>query len=185
MLNDLRKHATMLMVLLILVVVKFIIVPTLAWQEGLISENESYQSRIDRVQALTENREQLQESLNIVDKQQTLAQSLVHQYSDEAVFKLKMQKLLDNWAAKYDVKLSNVNWLTAVELRGSDIIKYPISAKVLGPSHDVIQFISYVESLSPIVDVDSLNLNIKRQRGRILGSIDGQLTVNLYMEAKS
>lgn len=185
MLSDLKKHATLLIVLVILVVVKFIVVPIIEWQEGLILENESYQSRIDRVQGLSENRERLQQSLNTVEKQQQLAQSLVHQYSDEATFKLKLQKLLDSYAAKYNVKVSNVNWLTTVEMIDGAIIKFPIRMKVRGPTSKVVQFINYLESLSPIIDVDALNLNVKRQSGRALGSIDGQLTINLYMGADS
>jgi len=180
--QELKQHAWLLSLVVLLVIAKFIIMPIFIWQDALLADIRvltTKQQKISKVLANQHNNQQLAEqlltSLKPVD-------ALFFPYQSETRFKLSQQKMLEALLAEHNLNVGNVGWQVTTAFEQLNVTRYPINIRFTGKTADTIKFIAAIESNSRHIEISKLNLTLKGQRGEKIGRINGNITLRLFME---
>lgn len=178
--NELKKHANLLIVLLILVCVKFIIVPIVDWQNNTIDVINRLESKQYKINRLISEQESLQSASTQVNENLANAEKLLFPFTNDSTFKLINQKMLEEIFNKYDLKLENVGWITSSNLTDIYVIRYPIELQFSGRTEDLIRCIVHFESYAKLIEIKEFNVTFRGQNQEKMGAVRGRMTLNLY-----
>jgi len=177
---ELKKHALLIAFIAILIVIKFVLIPVIEWQDNQLQEIrllEKKQQKIDKVLLNTSKVENLNLQLNKVLLKVNTA---LFSYQKESIFKLNQQKMLEAMLKKHDLKLDRIGWKTSAEVSESAMIAYRLEMRLKGKTANVIQFITDLESHDKLIEINKFTVSFKGQNNKKLGTIIGNLTLQLY-----
>lgn len=179
--NELKQHALMLWLIALLVIIKFLLMPIFTWQAQLIADNtylEKKQQKVANVLNSNNNGEQLAKQLTNTLQQ---ANKMFFPFQTAASFKLTQQKNLEALLSKYELKSQNIGWQVSSLLKKIAVTRYSMQVRFTGKATDVIDFIAALEAQQQRIEINDFNFNIKGQRKKSLGRINGRVTLYFYV----
>jgi hypothetical protein len=183
---ELKKHAVLLILLAILLLVKVVIVPIFDWQDIMITDIKAQQKKLAKTEGVLgkENKlatfnQQISEQLNNIDK-------LFYPYQTESSFKLAQQKHFESLISEYKLKVRSFSWQAASQNKEIQSIRYQVQLRVSGDINNMIDFITAIETQGTYVDVNRLDISIKSQNEKSLGTTkNARITLRFYVNEKT
>ena len=175
MLEDLKKHQNALVLIALLIAIKFIILPILAWQDEVAARIELQQKALIKTQALIANEANIDLLLNSVQAQEQNLYAKYHSNDDIAQLKRDIQRAIEKKLDALGVKLQSIGWKEAPFDETKLINTVYLDYRVEGKAELVIEHLlaltlddkpSQIASLKLIFQRSELG-RIKRINGRV------------------
>lgn len=178
--NELKQHGWLLIIILILMVIKFIVVPTIEWQNEVIANIQLLERKQGKVINLLENKSEN----NIVNEKLTSyteqGNRLFFSYQQDSIFKLSQQKVLESLLAKHGLIAENIGWQASTKLEELSATRYLIQIRFKGEAINVIDFMLAIESQKQLISIKDFNISVIGQNRDTLGRMNGQISLYLY-----
>tara|TARA_R110002167_G_scaffold366448_1_gene597397 strand:- start:20056 stop:20679 length:624 start_codon:yes stop_codon:yes gene_type:complete len=180
--NEIKKHALALSLIAILIIVKFILVPVIDWQDNTLTNIrllEKKQIKIENV--LNDQTRNLSKKRQLIDIV-TDMEVAFFPYQSESAFKISQQKKLEALLSKYNLLSQNIGWQTSTVFDELSITRYPVQLRFQGELLDVITFFSVLESEQRKIKIADFNLSLKGQNEQELGTVNGRIVLYFYLK---
>lgn len=178
--DELKQHRLALSFILVLVAIRFIVVPWVDWQDELFEQTVLLQNNASRVEHVMSNQQELESS----HANQVSAIEQIENYfivtTDEASFRLDRQKWFEQLLEEHELSLNNIGWGRAREVVESRVIEHTLEVNLDGPTQNVVALMAKLQSESFYVDIRDMNVNFSRQTTKSLGRARVRLILGLY-----
>jgi hypothetical protein len=167
----------------LLVILKFLLVPLVQWQNNTlwsISQNDKRLSRAtDAITNINSKRGQLGTLQQKLDQLQTF----FYPSQDEASFKLEQQQWVEALIAEHNFKVSNIGWTYSAQVLGQPLIKHQLSVSFYGVTFELPNLYLALDSNPQWIDVTGFSFNLIGQNEKSLGRFRGSLDLVFYQFA--
>lgn len=181
---DFKKHALALYFIGILILLKFIFVPLMDWQDVKIAEQQLEQRKLNKTLALLKNESTITSQLNNLDSLLNEVSPLFYKWQNEPEFKREEQQRIETQLSKYDLKSKRIGWKESFPSEGSSILKYTIEYSFEGSGYQVLNYLIDLKASKHLVDTPQLNFSFRGQKAGSLGIISIFMSRNYYMRLK-
>ncbi|TMP66225.1 hypothetical protein CWB76_18550 [Pseudoalteromonas sp. S1609] len=175
------KHQLALGALVILIALKFLIVPLFDWQNSQLAQLANLQKRAVKSQNVIINQSQINQAQQTINAQLKAVNSLFVDYQRESEFKLAMQQQIEQIIANNQLQINTSSWLPSITVANNQLIRHQLRLNLKGKMRDFINLIILLESKTPKVELKSLNINLKGQNNESLGRVEGTVELAFYM----
>lgn len=175
------KHQLALGALVILIALKFLIVPLFDWQNSQLAQLANLQKRAVKSQNVIVNQSQINQAQQTINAQLKAVNSLFVDYQRESEFKLAMQQQIEQTIANNQLQINTSSWLPSITVANNQLIRHQLRLNLKGKMRDFINLITLLESKTPKAELKSLNINLKGQKSDGLGNMSGSLELAFYM----
>lgn len=175
------KHQLALGALVILIALKFLIVPLFDWQNSQLAQLANLQKRAVKSQNVIVNQSQINQAQQTINAQLKAVNSLFVDYQRESEFKLAMQQQIEQTIANNQLQINTSSWLPSITVASNQLIRHQLRLNLKGKMRDFINFITLLESKTPKAELKSLNINLKGQNNESLGRVEGTIELAFYM----
>ena len=107
--NSLMSQRNLLITLAVLLSIRFVVVPILNWQSDMVVQNIAKHTQLQKIISVVENKQNLSDRLAVVVDRKLQRQRLFFSSGDN--IKLNLQKEVESYFGRHNVKLSGFNWL--------------------------------------------------------------------------
>jgi len=183
--NELKQHALLLWIIVLLIAFKFLIMPIFAWQTQLIADNTYLEKQQQKVGKVLNDNNKNKQLLKQLVKEVKQTESMFFPFQTTAGFKLTQQKKLEALLTKHNLKSQNIGWQVSTVLNKLAVTRYSMQIRFTGETVNVINFIAALEAQQQRVEINDFNFNIKGQREKNLGKINGRVTLFFYVNQKN
>jgi len=180
--NEIKKHAVLLIILSILLIAKFIYIPIINWQNALHSEIQQQEKKLVKIDKVLRQKGKINQANFQLEKLLTIKTSVFFPSEEETKFQLKQQKMLESLFKKSKLKLTKFAWRRTQALASLSASHYKLQVNFSGKMSQLVQLMSAIESFTPYIEVSDFTFNIKRQKGPLLGMVTGNLILHLYTD---
>lgn len=177
---ELNKNQFLLSVLALLLLLNFIVVPAMNWQDAKVISN----------QRLVKQYQKTQQVINAIDKNQELKNTLSNELQpikaylypelEQVKFKLQIEQEIEVLLSKNQLDLLSIGWQNAQILDGLKITKFDANLRVKGRTINLIHFFYELEN-NPKIQLNDFNIDIT-SHGETLGNSNAKFTVAIYQE---
>jgi hypothetical protein len=141
---------------LLLVVIKFVLVPLSKWQDETIQKIQVLQTAVAKKEALIGNEKEIDKLLKKAESSHTeTAKHYKTDFSDSKSLQFKLQAQMEKLAKKSGIEITNTKWLFPSE---GEIIQAPIRISCEGNPKKIIHFLSLIENGRHFTSVDILRI---------------------------
>lgn len=175
------KHQLALGALVILIALKFLIVPLFDWQNSQLAQLANLQKRAVKSQNVIVNQSQINQAQQTINAQLKAVNSLFVDYQRESEFKLAMQQQIEQTIANNQLQINTSSWLPSITVANNQLIRHQLRLNLKGKMRDFINLITLLESKTPKAELKSLNINLKGQNNESLGRVEGTVELAFYM----
>lgn len=179
--NELKKYKYPLMLIAILCLFKFIIVPVFTWQDALIAENKLLERKVSKVESLIDDENALNSKLETTKNSLNELLTYFYPAKDAQAFRLAKQKEIEQQLAKYELKSSTVGWQNTVAIPDTPLTRFQLQYSFSGQSDQAIAYLLAQQSMGYWHELETLNINVRRQKAGRLGQMSITLRVSFYM----
>ena len=181
--NELKKHRFLLALITLLLVIKFIIVPLMEWQDSMVIDLKAKEKKLAKIEkvlseqsVVTADREKLELMLDNTEK-------LFFATQAESVFKLNQQQAFEKLLTKHQITTVNFSWEAKTELTPLKLIRYQIKTRLDGQFENLVSLYVDLENSKPWLQINDFNLSTSGNVDNSLGFVrSGNLTLSLYMQ---
>jgi len=181
----LKQHALALSLIALLVLIKFVIIPTLAWQELTISSNQLLQQRLNKSSYALNNEIQMQSDLIEITAQLLKIKAILFNYQSKSRFQLTEQKKLESLFEQHNIEITRLAWKLELPLPQWQVVQHEIRFDIKGLVVDLQKLQATLDSRVQWYNNDDFNFKFDKRRGNKLGKVTGRMTIKLYMKEKS
>lgn len=181
---ELKKHALALYLIGVLILLKFIFVPVIDWQDSVIAEHQLKQRKLSKANTLLNNKATLQEQAANLEEKLLNVAPYFYTWQEESVFKREQQQIIETELAKFDLRSKRIGWKESFPTDGQKVIKYNIEYSFEGSGYQVINYLVALKMHSYLTDTPQTNLSFRGQGAGKLGIISVFLSRNYYMQLK-
>lgn len=175
------KHQLALAALVLLVSLKFIVVPLIDWQNTQLAQLANLQKRAVKSQNVIINQSQINQAQQTINAQLEAINELFVNTQREGEFKLAMQQQIEQTIANNQLQINTSSWLPSIAVANNQLIRHQLRLNLKGKMRDFINLITLLESKTPKAELKSLNINLKGQKTDELGNMSGSLELAFYM----
>ena len=179
----LRNYPYLTGLLVLLLVLKFLLVPLIQWQNETLWSIKQNHKRLSRADTATVNISANQRQLGTLKLQLEQIQSVFYPPQKEASFKLEQQQLLESVLAEHNFKVSNIGWTYSAQVLGQPLIKHQLSVSFDGQTFDLPNLYLALDNNSQWIDVLGFSFNLIGQNENSLGKFRGSLDLVFYQHA--
>ena len=178
--QQLKKYKLLLLITLLLIVIKFIIVPIFNWQSVQISKAESQQLRLIKANSIIAQKESF--ILAADSAKESLRQYEDALFDSEEIngFKIDKQKEISRYLKENNLTLLNIGWQPELQFLNAQLHREQVRLNVGGQTHSVAQFIYFIEHHSKLVSVEQLSLNIRGLTTDESGTAEASMLISFY-----
>ncbi len=183
MIEELKNRPVLIGILLLLLLLNFVFVPALGWQNQVVDQisllqqqeakQRSHIARFSEYSAKIEQLESIQQQLNT---------SFYEQQSSDA-FQLEMQTRIEQWVDNSGLRLRTIGWDQAVEYDG--YLEFRLQLSVQGTVPQFQRLHKQLDSQSLRVEVEEMRLIVQRASKDNLGRVQGRFVLHFYMRNDS
>ena len=172
----------LLSILGLLLLLKFIIVPVLDWQNSLVEELSIKEQRLLKsVKAVDESKE-LTETLEQLTKKNEQLQSLLFEHKPDTEFQLKQQQLVEGIFEENEIEISNIGWSPKSYVEEWQLTKFELRINFSGNISKLQNVKLLLESQEKWVELSEFNFRFGKKRlGREI-TVSGNMKLNYYMK---
>jgi len=182
--NDLKKHAFLLSIIFVLIIMKFIVLPIFEWQDDKLSNIRLLEKKQIKVQQVLANQQEYIEANDNLFTIFNQVNSVFSHYKNESAFKLAQQKNIEKLLAEFNLKSQNIGWKGVSLVEQLQLQRFQVGIQFKGKSIDVINFIIALEKQPKWIDIIDFNFSIKGQKEGTIGRMDGRINMNMYNDAE-
>jgi actin-related protein len=179
--SEIQKYKYPLLIIAVLCMFKFIIVPTMTWQDSLIAENKLLQRKVNKVNLLLADETELAARLKTAQSQLNQATQYFYSYQAEQEFRLAQQKIIEQQLTNFELKSSTIGWQNVVTIPNTPLIRFQLQYSFSGQSEQVIAFLLSQQKLQQWQEAETLNINVRRQKAGRLGQMTVTTRISFYM----
>ena len=175
-----KKYKLLLLITLLLIVIKFIIVPIFNWQSVQISKAESQQLRLIKANSIIAQKESF--TLAADSASESLRQYEDALFDSEEIngFKIDKQKEISRYLKENNLTLLNIGWQPELQFLNAQLHREQVRLNIGGETHNVAQFIYFIENHSKLVSVEQLSFNIRGLTPDESGTAEASLLISFY-----
>lgn len=178
--QELKKHAALLVIIGLLSILKFVIVPIFDWQNDALLNIGLLEKKQNKIERLISNQKQAVgddvKLSEIVNK----SEAVFFVQHNESTFKLQQQKKIEDLLSKHNITASNFGWQATKEYVKISAKSYQLLINFSGQSYDVLALMLALETNPKLIGISDFNLRIKGQSKESMGMITGRFTLQLY-----
>lgn len=175
-----RNYPFLSVLLVLLLVLKFILVPVIEWQNDSVWNVQQKQKHLNRATEARQNISGNQSELNNLRQQLTQLQSYFYPQQSEASFKLAQQQILESLFADNNLKVDNIGWTYSAQMLGQPLIKHQLSVSLQGKTADLPALYLALDNGPQWIDVLSFSFNMLGQQAQSLGTFRGSVDLVFY-----
>lgn len=179
--SELQKYKYPLLIIAVLCMFKFIVVPTITWQEGLIADNKLLQRKVNKVNLLLSDETDLTAKLKAAQAQLNQVTEYFYNFKTEQAFRLEQQKIIEQQLTQYELKSSTVGWQNVVTIPNTPLIRFQLQYSFSGQSEQVIAYLLSQQQQKQWQEIETLNINVRRQKAGRLGQMTVSTRISFYM----
>jgi hypothetical protein len=179
----LRNYPYLTGLLVLLLVLKFLLVPLIQWQNETLWSIKQNHKRLSHAATASVNMSTNQRELSRLQQQLKQIQGVFYPPQKEASFKLEQQQLLESLLAKHHFTVSNIGWTYSAQVLGQPLIKHQLSVSFDGDTFDLPSLYLTLDRNPQWIDVMSFSFNLMGQNEKSLGRFRGSLDLVFYQLA--
>jgi len=180
-----KQHPRLLTLLAVLVVLRFILVPVLEWQESKIATISQLEKRLFKAERAIKTRAVNEQGVSSLLPYQQQVRALFYPAEAENTFKLARQQWLENLLAKHKVQAVNLGWQGSGQVAGLPLLKHKLELQFTAAMVDFPAFHLALQASPKLLEIDSLTLTLKGQRKNKLGRASGKMTMLFYQQQQA
>ena len=175
------KQKQLLLIVLVLVIVKFAIVPVYEWQNLTISENNSSNLRLVKSNLVIEQLDKMQASVNSMQAKKNDLQTLFFQHKGSNAFQLEQQQWLEKIFESSELEVKNIGWSVPLPRKEWQLIQHGVQVNFSGNIINLIKVKRQIESQEKWIGISKFNFRFDKKRPERLQATSGRITLNFYM----
>jgi hypothetical protein len=179
----LRNYPYLTGLLALLLVLKFLLVPLIQWQNETLWSIKQNHKRLSHAATAAVNMSANQRQLSQLQQQLKQIQAVFYPQLKEASFKLEQQQLLESLLAEHHFNVSNIGWTYSAQVLGQPLIKHQLSVSFDGDTFDLPSLYLTLDRNPQWIDVMSFSFNLMGQNEKSLGRFRGSLDLVFYQLA--
>ncbi|SUI75408.1 Uncharacterised protein [Shewanella morhuae] len=178
----LKKHPSLIVLIALLCVIKFIVVPITEWQALQVADIRLLNKRIVRAESALMQQAQNTEALSQLQLRVTSNNGLLYPHESENTFQLQIQQKIEELLAQYQLKSTNIGWLRTEDIKEYQVIRYQLQVRFEGPMVYVPSFQLALEQLPQWIEVSQFTAGLRYQSSTSLGDTNGMFVLDFFME---
>lgn len=179
--NDLKKHAVALGAIALLVIIKFVFIPILDWQDNALTDIALQQRKVAKINLLVQSKDVLtDQETELIEHLQRLNKRFYSQQNGNS-FKRKIQKTIEDDLKLRKLKIKNIGWQTTTDNPIAPLTQYSINYSFSGKGVDMVNYILAINASDKYSQVAVLNISFSEQRQGRLGYLSARLQRVFYM----
>jgi hypothetical protein len=185
MLEELKKYQLSLWVIGILILMRFIIIPIIEWQNEQLVEIkllQGQQSRIDNVLANSQQIENLDIELSSILEQSS---TLFLTSTDSASFQLERQQWVEDTTKLFNLNIVNVGWSPALTVPDIKLVGHVMLLNTEGNTVDTIRFIQALQAQLNFIEIQTFGFRISQIKDSVLGKSRTKLNLVFYRKVEN
>jgi len=171
------KQRSMLILLTFLLVIKFVIIPILDWQQEQITKIQVMSKRLTKVEQVLERLPTIKVALKSVQEENSLLQEKYYNNTSINTFKLQLQQQIERLFEQHNLTVKNFNWVLGVKGK-LDQERANISFR--GKTKDFALLQIAIARLPKLINTAQWTLHIKKMNDESLGEANGTLILIAY-----
>lgn len=181
--ETLKQKPYLITLLVLLVAMKFIVMPIIEWQNNKQVELQLSDKRLAKSQFAIANQDAIQPLIEKLQEQVQRTTVRLYPHQNENAFKLAQQKELETLVSDLGLKVNGIGWLNST-ITDNGIIQYQMQLNVSGDGVKIPQLFAAIEGGKHWIAVDDFNIAFRRQSKTNIGESNARMTLNYYMLAK-
>jgi hypothetical protein len=166
----------------ILIVIKFVFMPIIQWQNSLLADIALLKNKSSKIELLLNNQHETEQLLSTYTAVLKPMANIFNEKRPESDFKLAQQKWLESLMEKHGISIKNTSWQLVSTIESPKVKQFQLKVNFSGKTEDLRRIMQSLESQTPLVYVNDFLINIKKQSKTRLGSVSGSLTLHFYMK---
>jgi hypothetical protein len=166
----------------ILIVIKFVFMPIIQWQNSLLADIALLKNKSSKIELLLNNQHETEQLLSTYTAVLKPMAHIFNEKRPESDFKLAQQKWLESLMEKHGISIKNTSWQLVSTIESPKVKQFQLKVNFSGKTEDLRRIMQSLESQTPLVYVNDFLINIKKQSKTRLGSVSGSLTLHFYMK---
>ena len=180
--KELKKHQFLLSVVALLIIIKWLYVPIVDWQDERYFEIKQKQNRLSKSSAVLKQSNVYSQKNDLLADSLAIANDIFVEKQDDSLFKLEQQKFVEQMLSKLGLSLTRTVWENALESVEPQIKQYKMKVFFKGRTNDMVRYVTELEKHKPYIEVNDFIFNINKRNKEPFGSVSGNLTLSLYMK---
>lgn len=178
------KHQLALGLLGVLLALKFAVMPLIEWQNEQLSTIANLQKRVGKSQSVIANQAQINQAQQQIGAQLDAVNSLFFKHQAQSEFKLTKQQRIEQTVAHNQLQITSSNWLPSILVANGQLMRHSLRLSIKGSMLDYTNLITELESTTPKGELRTFNINVKGQRSKKLGRVEGSIELAFYMQVQ-
>ncbi|NMP32950.1 hypothetical protein HII17_15435 [Thalassotalea sp. M1531] len=183
--EELKKHPFAVGLIVILVAIKFVILPILNWQNKLIDEIRLNEKRLVKTQALIQNGDLLQKNYADLLAEESKLYSLYHVTDDLGNLQRILQRDIEDRLKNLGLKISSIGWKTPIKLDKASVSLIYIDYRIEGSSKNVINHILKLSLMAKPPKIEALNLVFQRSEVGKIKRLNARISLSFAVRSES
>lgn len=172
-----NKRKQMLSVLAVLLIARFVVVPVFDWQQQQITQIESQNNKLAKVQRVIARLPEISAELDKLQQSNQKLQALYANQASALAFKLQQQQRIEELFKVHNIEVKNFNWVAEIP---GEITQLRAKVFFSGKSKDLALLQLAIARLPKLLNVGEWTLQIRRMDGHSLGKVTGNLLLIAY-----
>jgi len=182
--QQLNQHSKALLLITVLILMKFIVLPIIQWQETTLTTNTLLEKRLSKSAYAINNKIQMQQVLKQSTVKLSELEQLIYEYQLTNRFRLSQQKQLETLFEEYKIEITNLVWQAPVALTNWQISQHEVKLRIKGSLTNLQKLQAVLESKPQWLANNSFSYRLEKRRKNNLGNFSGRTSLTLYMKNK-
>ncbi len=178
--EELKQHKFALSFIGLLVIARFIILPLLEWQDGMMTDISLLKNKSERIDNVLAGRDQTSQYLQDLQKIVRQRDKLFLPIENDSSFQLQRQQWLEQKMAEHNLTMNNIGWLPSQPQEEVDVRIFSAQLNLKGKTVDVIAFIQDIQSQTNYIAVQSLNMGLRFHSDGNIGNAQTRLNLRFH-----
>lgn len=170
-----EKHTKLLLFCILLLLIKFILVPLVTWQHEVKENTSFFEMQIRGTQTNFNQEEHFNKNIDMLSKQIEELETYYFNAKSSASAQLAVSSLLESYFKENGIKLESQRAVELFEKNG--VLKIEYRYIMAGNTTNLQNFIFWLENYTPIFNVSSLSMSSSRHNSITKLSITFQQNV--------
>jgi len=180
--NELKKHALLLSIVALLILVKFAVMPIMQWQDNAVVELRNLQKKLGKVSQVLGSEDKTGEVNQQVAEQLAAAQQLFFAHQSQSAFELAQQQYFEALTEKHNLRSRNFGWQNVSQRDDLALTRFQAAIRIDGKLKDIIALFVELETQTKRIEIVGFNISPKSQSEKSLGRVrSARITIALYV----
>lgn len=182
MIEQLKQHKLLLVLIAVLTFMKFILVPMYTWQNEELSRSLLLNKQLEKTESAISTQNDTQVKLEEINRLIESSNELFHVVEDINTFQLNVQKNIQNRAEQHRLTVLSVGWLQSLKVESLNSEQYNLNLLLKGRSSEFLSFVAELETLKPKIQINTFDLQLRGATESDMGTVEAKVQLIFYSE---